>query len=64
MLSVIIEWENVEKDPYADFWYPYHLNVEEFAGREQEELELAKSWESLLIMLLVLIKPTIERAMN
>ena len=39
-----------------------HLNVEEFAGREQEELELAKELGVIAHNVVGFDKPTIERA--
>ena len=41
-----------------------HLNVEEFAGREQEELELAKELGVIAHNVVGFDKPTIERAIE
>ena len=41
-----------------------HLNVEEFAGKEQEELDLAKEMGVVAHNIVGFDKPTIERAME
>ena len=58
------EKNSEEKEDHADFDTHTHLNVEEFAGKEQEELDLAKEMGVVAHNIVGFDKPTIERAME